>query len=79
MSWMYQLIRDEGKIKLCELYRLESSLFYCPVSVVKSLKDIKYIISDLLNQRNELGLIPEGEFLTEQIYEYLYYRKVYKG
>jgi len=70
-GWMYQLIRDEGKIKLCELYGMDGGVFYVPVSWFNIFKVPQMIIPDLLYQKKVLALVPEGEFINEMIGERL--------
>ena len=80
MTWMYHLIKDERKVKLCELYMFDgfegyvtSGYGYCPVSWFNIFRYPRMIISDLLCQKRVLNRIPYGEYLTEQITEALTY------
>jgi hypothetical protein len=68
-DWMYQLINDEGKVKLCELYILDEGYGYLPVSWFSLLRFPIRIIKDLIYQKKVLGMIPYGEFLNEQLTE----------
>jgi hypothetical protein len=69
MGWMYSLIRDEGKVKLCEICDMGTEYMYVPVSWFNLFRYPIMIIKDLLCQKRELGIIPSGEFLNEQISE----------
>ncbi len=67
--WMYQLIRYEGKIQLCELYSLGNEVFFIPT--YWSLTNTRRIIKDLLYQRKVLQIIPDGDFINEMVQERL--------
>lgn len=73
MSWMYNLVKDEDKIRLCEIYFFDGEIGYFPVSWLKLFKHPIMIIKNLLWQRRIINIIPSGEFITEQIFERLTY------
>jgi hypothetical protein len=77
---MYSLIRDEGKVKLCELYVMDEGYGYLPVSWWQLFKTPIMIIKDLIYQKKRLQIIPCGEFLEEQMTEMcLDYNQNYKN